>query len=346
MAEEQNNSNPSLPPKLDLRKLGANRPAPGAGTDTKPDASAPPAVPLPRPPANDLPRPGPTLTAPKPVPPPPDGQPVKLKPKLPPPPRPGTPPVAAGTSGASARPQPPAVPQQAPSPKRETSRIPLESAQPAPAGPKTIRIQPAPQSAPPPPVPGPDDAAQDAKRRTSRISLESALGGASEKPVDAASEAGGPKTIRLKRPAEPSLPKTTPESDDTSKDAFTKTAPIAADAGSAIPLTQKKTIRVKRPGSAGAARAAPVIRRGSGSEDDAAATGAGQQAAMAPVTAGQAADPAHWTFITFSILGMLILMSIIYMLSAQAFGPNLSLTRLSYGAEGMELPWPGRLYPR
>ena len=46
---------------------------------------------------------------------------------------------------------------------------------------------------------------------------------------------------------------------------------------------------------------------------------------------------------TIVVAAMLVISLTIYMFAAQAFGPNVSLTRLSYGAPGLDLPWPGKL---
>jgi len=59
--------------------------------------------------------------------------------------------------------------------------------------------------------------------------------------------------------------------------------------------------------------------------------------ALAPV------DHAHWFFIVTGCAATIITGVLVYVLTAQAFGPNISLTELSYGAPDMELPWPGRI---
>jgi len=362
MADEEKTPSPPLPPKLDLSKLSAR--ATPKPDDAEPAApadppSAQPSAPRPAAtPPGDLPKPGPTA-APSSAAASAQAKPasVRLKPKLPPPrpvasASPTTPTYTATPESQTTKPEQHAQPEQAaaaasdkptgaapgtPAPanaKRETSRIPLESAQ--SGGPKTIRIKPVGQSVVPPPSGASTPSPEDAKRRTSRISLESALGGTADE------AAGGPKTIRLKRPSEPAADKVSSPPAPDSKEAFSKTAPIA-EVASDVPLTQKKTIKVKRPGQgSGGPRSAPVVRRADGGDSDA-ETGVAA-AAMAP--AAQIEDRAHWTFITLSVFSVIILIVTVYLFSAQAFGPNLSLTRLSYGAEGMELPWPGRLYPR
>lgn len=235
-----------------------------------------------------------------------------------------------------AQPKPPE--QAAPvAPKKQTTRIPLEAATPPAPGemPKTIRLKPAAFAptvkVPPPPtvVPTPPLSALTAaeaaaeKRKTSRISLEAAL----------TPEAGeGPKTIRLKKPAEAGALKV-------SEAPKKQTTPIAKPAeeepaAEAEPAdaTRRKTIRVKRPiGTRGIEMGAEIARPG----EEPAAGG------FAP--AGE--DRPHWFFLASAIAASLVACVLIYNLCAQAFGPNVSLTQLSYGAPSMDLPWPGKILP-
>ena len=109
---------------------------------------------------------------------------------------------------------------------------------------------------------------QAAKSKTSRISLESAIGVA-----PATKEAPAPmKTIRLRRPTDlkpggpaPLVPPRPPVSDDASTAApAAEPAPTGEDAG----VTQKKTLKLNRPGigikrpSLGAAPASPAASDG------------------------------------------------------------------------------------
>lgn len=157
----------------------------------------------------------------------------------------------------------------------------------APSGlPKTIRVirPPAPGSAPTPqpganPLPpGPKPLSppqvQATKSKTSRISLESAIA-AEPKPTPLVGPDGAPKTIRLKRPSEmptlkvpavyppsaasatvppgprataPIAPHPTPTKTARIMDVDVAQTPSSA-ASANVPLTQKRTIRVRRPGA-------------------------------------------------------------------------------------------------
>ena len=145
-----------------------------------------------------------------------------------------------------------------------------------PTVPGPIGHTPIPGSNPLPPGPTPLSAQQmqAVKSKTSRISLESAISSAQTDisnpvPVAQAGVEGAPKTIRLKRPSEmptlkvpvvqpgthvpvptprftPSVPET-PPSRKTSRLPDPE-VPLSSATTSAVPLTQKRTIRVKRPG--------------------------------------------------------------------------------------------------
>jgi hypothetical protein len=218
--------------------------------------------------------------------------------------------------------------------KKSTSRVDLDDARSGTAevganaaGPKTIRIKPA-QLSPTPPAAAAAAAANDPKRQTSRISLESALAG-----TDSPAASSGPKTIRLKRPS--NIPAVKAGSGTLSKTTQLKTD--AAGVPSPTP-TQKRTIKVKRPT---AARRAPQVKAGG---RPGAAAGAGSPTPSAPVHVAPTppTDGAHWTFITFSILAMLLTAGTIYVLAAQAVGPNHSLTQLSSYKQGPDLPMAGK----
>ena len=239
--------------------------------------------------------------------------------------------------------------------KRETSRIPLESAtapSPTPYGQsgntKTIKIAPAPtdssrisgpatisaDTAPGEPV------EPDPKRHTSRISLEAALG-SDEK---GESPSTGPKTIRLKRPSEaPTVKvKKAPEGGGDGEGELRKTAKIELPPDEKeAPATQRKTIKVKRPSQRRTVKSVSV-KRGPQAEGDAASV-AGDEPQASPVGAPVVVDSAHWTFITTAIAAMIVCFVLIYVLCAQVLGPNISLTEVAYAAPDVELPWPGRI---
>lgn len=261
-------------------------------------------------------------------------------------------------------------------PKRKTSRVPLEKATAIPQGqqsgtPKTIRIKPK-------AVPGKTtdlsalnrigkgEAAQpaggdetagakpesklDSKRKTSRISLESAFTGeeteSAKEPGQAPAPAetkpaGAPKTIRLKKPSEAGTIKVKKDADkeeaeggEDTKAALGKTArlddlPDLEEEEGATP-TRRKTIRVKRP------TAKPTVEPGAGAPPAAAV-------ARAQPAEDTQADQVHWVFPVFTALSVLVLLTVIYMFSAQTFGPLVCGTQTSYGLNELNLAWPGKI---
>ncbi len=233
---------------------------------------------------------------------------------------------------------------------RRTSRITLpEDAATTPADdvagalPKTIRVvrPPAPGGMPPPqpgahplpPGPKPPSASQvqAAKSKTSRISLEAAIGGeAAAAPLAAAD--GAPKTIRLKRPSEmPTLkvpavhPPTAvppPGARATAPIAPhpipSKTAPILAAEGlsaaptaaDGIPLTQKRTIRVKRPG------AVSIAPPTAGGEAEPALTPLSPEESGLPVK-----DSCNPVFLVAAVAAILVTGALVFLFYQQLYGP-------------------------
>jgi hypothetical protein len=223
--------------------------------------------------------------------------------------------------------------------KKETSKVPLDptaAAPEAPVGPKTIRVKPVGlNGAVKPGVPSapstPDE--PNPKRQTSRIPLEHALGDAKNT---------GPKTIRLKRPSD--APGKVAPSTFTAKDSASvpsKTtqldeAPLG-DVAAPTP-TQKRTIKVKRPqGRPGGGVAVKRKTTTAGAARTSAAAGA---MGGAPI-AVSVKDGAHWTFITGSILTLIVLICTLYLFASQAVGPNHGLTQLSSLIDGPDLSVPG-----
>jgi hypothetical protein len=193
--------------------------------------------------------------------------------------------------------------------KKDTSRVPIEAARPSSSEPKTIRIRPT-------VVPGAGrigsgsvalgeaDRPAAAKRTTSRISLESVMGRDGAAGRTAQDDDNAPRTIRLKRPGDV---------------AAVRPAGEEGEAGAAP--TVRRTIRVKRAD----ASVRPV--------------------AIAPVELAPAVpvDEVHWAWPTFAILAALVTCVLIYVLMAQCFGHDVSLTPLSYGWSECDLPWPGKI---
>ena len=351
--DENETNGQQIPPKVDLRKQMAS-PPPADGhkhttqiemDDLQASAKGASAVP----PANPPQRP--TVVV-KPI--PPQGGSGRMETML----------IEAADLVSDARKSPsatvPVTPVVAPPAKRETSRIPLEMAKPtlgaAPsrpvtrnAAPSTIRVKPvvirqtvdlaqaapdqtaAERASPGAPAPQPATAspAEAGKRKTSRIALESALGAPS---AAAAAPAAGPagddeqRTIRLRRTSEPLAKKTVSITD------------LGADVGAAepeavpregeAPATRKKTIKVRRAGETG---------------DGAAPAEVARPAPSMAAGAERADDRPHALFGWTSGVGVAVCLVVIYVLMAQVFGPDISLTKLSYGWPEFDVSWPGKI---
>lgn len=267
------------------------------------------------------------------------------------------------TAPATVKVQPVPVVVSAPVNPRRTSRIPLTGVIPpmmaaAPDGvSRTIRIKPVgPQPGSNPiqdgPRPPTEAQVQASKSKTSRISLEDAIGVAETAVPSAVATAAAeaPKTIRLKRPTEmptvkvavvppPSATSIAIQAMATTTSAAKSTAPISQTSRIAeqvvapdnAPITQKRTIRVKRP-------SAFVVS--SGTADDAAAEDGG---GVAGTVVGMAAAPdkVHAMFIVAAIVTILVTLGLAIVYSSQIFGPNASLTELSVWPTGPDLPLPG-----
>ena len=158
--------------------------------------------------------------------------------------------------------------------KKKTTRIPLTpiegetaAAAPTAALPKTIRLAAPPVGARPLTIPAgiptgkpiaPSEAADKPKSQTSRIPLEAALA-ADQQAAAPAAPTGAPKTIRIKRPGQPSAAKTAapaaaPQSAQATVAAVpekSKTSRVDVAAAVAAPETtgqptQRKTIKIRR----------------------------------------------------------------------------------------------------
>jgi hypothetical protein len=245
----------------------------------------------------------------------------------------------------------------APAAKRETSRIPLEMAKPsmgAPGrpslGPSTIRVKPVvirqtvdlAQAAPDgtggaaqtlPPV-----SPESGKRKTSRISLESVLGSqagvASQTAEISAPETDDePRTIRIKRTAErpaTNVAVAAPmSSGQTARLELPPDTPAVAPGGAGGPSpTRKKTIKMRRPGEEdGDRESAPVT-----------------VARPEPVVQSSE-DVPHATFGVLALVASLVMAVLVWILMAQAFGRDVSLTKLSYGWPDCPASWPGQIPP-
>lgn len=213
-----------------------------------------------------------------------------------------------------------------------------------------VPVQPQPQSPPTPganPLPDgpkPPSAAQvqAAKSKTSRISLDTAIGVAPDKE--------GPKTIRLKRPSDLAAPASVMP-----KAPIAPVAPASARKTSRIPdsalptadasgddsatVTQKKTLKIKRPGAKPEA------------DSDTAAGGDGfpdgvQLTPLSPMDFPEKKENTVFTTIAviFGSVAAVVLLLLTLCLGSHAIGPDAGPNSLASIRLGQtELPWPGRI---
>jgi len=303
MPDEQKPNDEQIPPKLDLSKDGEGE---------KPDADKGDTMQIRVPPGSEAPT-------------------LKI--------RPGVKPAGPPTEKA----------------KKETSRIPLEEATTEPsdgkgkpsATPKTIRIKPITKkkAAVAPPA-APEPASLDDKRKTSRISLDAVFSDTEKAEGEAPSER--PKTIRLKRPTEaatikiarrptpPAAPSPEAVTPSEAKTVLSKTSRIdnLPEAEEEITPTRRKTIRVKRPTTSQPVKSLSIKRT-----DEETAEGLD----FVPEELPPPPDEPNFLFPLFAVAAMLIVCVTIYVLCAQAFGPNASLTQLSWWPSGPSLAWPDKI---
>ena len=349
MADEPGESGGNdLPPKLNLQK----KMSPGDAQSS--EAKKPSAVPG-TPPAANTPKPSPVL-----------------KPK---------PPAGAQETG-SAAPRPPASAAR-PASKKETSRIPLDSAKAGPGtdivrpseAPRTIRIKPKPAETPstiklkpkPPQelsretdagrgvaVPG----ARDKKKETSRVSLDAVLSpqelesSGSQKPSEIlkqetdqpAEEKSAPKTIKLKRPGSAAPPKVAKQDQDQPISGLGQTSRM--EETSRIESEAEEPTPTRRKTirvKRSGQESAPKIKTSVGGLSQ-----SGQPQAGPGVQQSQPViveDKPHWFFHFVAVLAILVVIATIYVFCSQAIGPNPSLTQLSWYVEGPDLGMPMKLAP-
>ena len=254
---------------------------------------------------------------------------------------------------------------------RVTARVPIPNigetdnvtaatmAVPPPSAPATVRLRPVSQqgaaptpSAPvmpvmtpmSPPTPGshplPDGPkapsgaqVQASKSKTSRISLDSAIGVAPMTPMSG--DKSEPKTIRLKRPADlaaPSPKVSTAPIRQTSRIPDSVLPTVEAAAAEAATVTQKKTLKIRRPGAAEAAAA----------EGEAFPEGV----QMTPIEAMEPLpqESKVFTVIAVTAAAACVIASLLLTvcLGAHAVGP-VANKNTTASISGPELPWPGRL---
>lgn len=214
---------------------------------------------------------------------------------------------------------------------------PVSPVQPQPQHPPTPGAHPLPDGPKPPSV----AQVQAAKSKTSRISLDSAIGVAPEKE--------GPKTIRLKRPSDLTTPSAAPTVPSTplSPAAARKTSRIPDSALPSVEsggddgatVTQKKTLKIKRPG------AKPDVS----AEGDAGTGGEGfpEGVQMTPISSLDfAAKEESSVFTTLAVVcaaaAAVVLVLLTLCLGAHAVGPDAGKNAVA-SVGGPEIPWPGRI---
>lgn len=220
--------------------------------------------------------------------------------------------------------------------------LPASAPAAAAASPLQPQSPPAPGSHPLPDGPKPLSGAQvqAAKSKTSRISLDSAIGVAPLSPMGTADKSE-PKTIRLKRPSDlgaaPAAPKssTTPIR-QTSRipDAALPTAEAApAESGS---VTQKKTLKIRRPGAKA---------EGAAAEEGAADEAFPEGVQMTPIGAldlpVKQESPVFTGFAVFAAsAAAVVLLLLTLCLGAHALGPDAGKNALA-SWNFPALPWAG-----
>lgn len=236
-----------------------------------------------------------------------------------------------------------AAPRTVPGATQAITQVELSST--APIAP-VVPVQPQPQPPPPPgasPLPdGPKPLSaaqvQASKSKTSRISLDAAIG-------VAPAESVGPKTIRLKRPSDLMAPPAAPTV------ASTPLAPASARKTSRIPdsalpaegdgsagVTQKKTLKIKRPGGK------PDAAGEAGAEGE----GFPEGVQMTPISPldfpAQKEESSVFTTIAAvcAVAAAVVLVLLTFCLGAHAVGPDAGKNAVA-SISGPELPWPGRI---
>jgi hypothetical protein len=196
---------------------------------------------------------------------------------------------------------------------------------------------PTPGSHPLPDGPKPPSGAQvqAAKSKTSRISLDSAIGVAPMTPMSG--EKSEPKTIRLKRPADLSAPSpkvSTAPIRQTSRIPDSVLPTPEAAAAEAASVTQKKTLKIRRPGaSAEAAAGGESFSEGV------------QMTPLSPLDMPEKEESKVFTGIAIAAAAAaaVVLLLLTICLGSHSIGTVASKNTTASLAWGFELPWPGRI---
>jgi len=232
----------------------------------------------------------------------------------------------------------------APGSRQSIAKMEVPAAPAAPAAVSLLQPQspPTPGSNPLPTGPKPLSSAQKhaAKSKTSRISLDSAIGVA---PVG--EDKRGPKTIRLKRPSDLSAPNVVQEPKSatsvvrqTSRIPDSALPTTEAETAATATVTQKKTLKIKRPG-VNEPDAAEASKEG-----DAFPEGV-QMTALSPAdfAAYQEPSPALTTAATIAaIAATVVVFATMWFLASHAVGSVAGKNAMAF-IEGPDLPCPGRM---
>ena len=178
-----------------------------------------------------------------------------------------------------------------------------------------------------------------AKSKTSRISLESAIGMA---PVG--EDKGGPKTIRLKRPSDLTTPAVVPIAKSpttvvrqTSRIPDSALPAAEAATASTATVTQKKTLKIKRPGVKDA-EAAAAAEGGAFSEGV-------QMTPLSPADFAEHQEPSPAFTAAAAIAALaatVVVFATMWFLAAHAIGSVAGKNAVAF-IEGPDLPCPGRM---
>lgn len=241
---------------------------------------------------------------------------VKLRPLA----APGTPPRMGSTQSIAKMEVPVAKPET------EGAAEAISPLQPRPA--------PVPGSDPLPPGPKPISPAQQqaAKSKTSRISLEDAIGSTGE-----SKPAAAPKTIRLKRPSDLTPPVAAKgETSVVRKTSRIPDVSLGVD-GAGATVTQKKTLKIRRPGADSPAPA--------GADGDGAIPDGVKMTPLSPVDMGDFDESSQGLTIAAiiaAVAALIVIFLTTWFLAAHAIGSVAGKNYMAF-VQGPDLPCPGRI---
>lgn len=225
-----------------------------------------------------------------------------------------------------------------PTPAAAPVMTPIAASSLTPVHPPTPGSHPLPEGVKPPS----GAQVQAAKSKTSRISLDSAIGVAPMTPMGG--EKTEPKTIRLKRPADlaaaPSPKVSTAPIRQTSRIPDSVLPTPEAAAAEAASVTQKKTLKIKRPGAPAEGGAAPVVEGGE--------VAAVEGVQMTPISPLEFPSVQEESKVLTGIAAVVAAAAAVVMvlltlcLGAHAAG-TVANPNTTASIPGFEIPWPGRI---